>query len=61
MAFFVSSFFWLAGVPITANLIRNKTDYLPASVFCGCAAMLAAFLFLVSRHLKARKVGTIWV
>ncbi|KAK8858957.1 hypothetical protein IAR55_003189 [Kwoniella newhampshirensis] len=60
MAFFVTSFFWLAGTPITAALIRGN-DYLYASMFCGTVVMLGGILLFTSRYLRVRKVGTPWV
>ncbi|WWD17578.1 hypothetical protein CI109_102019 [Kwoniella shandongensis] len=60
MAFFVTSFFWLAGPPITAALIKGN-DYLYASLFCGGVVMLGGIFLFSSRYLRVRKVGTPWV
>jgi hypothetical protein len=61
MSFFVTSFFWLAGTPVTASLIRGGNDYFGASMFCGSIVALAAVLLCIARWLKSRQDGTPWV
>jgi hypothetical protein len=62
MAFFTTSFFWLAGTPITAALIRNDgKDYLGASMFGASMVLLGATLLGTSRFFRSRAVGSYWV
>lgn len=61
MSFFVTSFFWLAGTPVTASLIRGGNDYFGASMFCGGIVTAAAILLGIARWLKSRQDGTPWV
>jgi len=60
MCFFVTSWFWLAGTPITAQLI-DKFGYLAASMFTGAVVLLAGTLICVSRFVRAKQVGTQFV
>ena len=57
MSFFTTSFFWLAGTPITAALIKGD-DYLPASMFCGAIVGLGAVLLWTARFIRSRQVGS---
>ncbi|ORY30793.1 major facilitator superfamily domain-containing protein [Naematelia encephala] len=61
MAFFTTSFFWLAGTPITAALIGSKDNYLPGSMFCGAVVILGAVSCAFARWLASRDRGTNWV
>lgn len=61
MCFFTMAFFWLAGTPATAALIRGKSNYLPATMFCGAVVILGAALIFFGRLLRVRAVGTKWV
>jgi hypothetical protein len=61
MCFFTMAFFWLAGTPATAALIRGKSNYLPATMFCGAVVILGASLVFFGRLLRVRAIGTKWV
>ncbi|TXT09035.1 hypothetical protein VHUM_02509 [Vanrija humicola] len=61
MCFFVTSFFWLIGTPISAALIDSKKGYLAASMFGGAVLVLAFTLFNVSRRIRVKQVGTKFV
>ncbi|KAL1411345.1 hypothetical protein Q8F55_002296 [Vanrija albida] len=61
MCFFVTSFFWLVGTPISAALIDSNKGYLAASMFGGSVLLLAFSLFVVSRRIRVKQVGTKFV
>jgi hypothetical protein len=54
MCFFINSFFWLAGTPATAALIRGN-DYFGASMFCGSVVLAGASLAVISRRMRVRR------
>ena len=60
MSFFITSFFWLAGTPITAALIRGNS-YFGASMFCGGAVGLGAVFLTCARFVRSRQVGSQFV
>lgn len=60
MCFFVTSWFWLAGTPIAAQLI-DKYSYFAASMFTGGVVLTGSILLCVSRTVRAKQVGTQWV
>lgn len=61
MCFFTTAWFWLPGTPATAALIQGKTDYLPASLFCGCAVLGAGVILIFARAMRVKQVGSKWV
>jgi hypothetical protein len=61
MCFFTTAWFWLPGTPATAALIQGKTDYLPASIFCGCAVLGGGAILVVARFMRAKQIGSKWV
>jgi ATP/ADP translocase len=60
MCFFSTSWFWLAGTPVAAQLI-DKYGYLAASMFTGSVVLLGGACVFVSRVVRARQVGSQWV
>lgn len=61
MAFFCTSFFWLAGSPIQGALIQLHGTYWPAAVFSGSAVFVGVALTVVARLLAAQRAGSQWV
>lgn len=61
MAFFTTAWFWLAGTPITAELISGRSSYLAASMFCGGVVMSGAAILFVSRTIRAKQLKTRYV
>jgi hypothetical protein len=61
MCFFTTAWFWLPGTPATAALIQGKTDYLPASIFCGCAVLGGGVILIGARFMRAKQLGSKWV
>ncbi|KAI9634416.1 major facilitator superfamily domain-containing protein, partial [Dioszegia hungarica] len=61
MCFFTTAWFWLPGTPATAALIQGKTDYLPASIFCGCAVLGGGMILIGARFMRAKQLGSKWV
>ncbi|KAJ7140705.1 major facilitator superfamily domain-containing protein [Mycena epipterygia] len=61
MAFFCTSFFWLAGAPIQGALIRLHGTYWPAAVFSGSAVLVGVAMMVVARVLVGRETGKRWV
>ena len=60
MCFFITAFFWLAGTPATAAVIRGN-DYLGASMFSASVVLAGAALVVIARLLWVRRTGTKWV
>jgi len=60
MCFFVTAFFWLAGTPATAALIRGN-NYLGASMFSASVVLGGSALVCAARLLWVRRIGTKWV
>jgi hypothetical protein len=60
MCFFTTAFFWLAGTPATAALIRGS-NYLGASMFSASVVLGGSALVCVARLLWVRRIGTKWV
>ncbi|KAJ7151801.1 major facilitator superfamily domain-containing protein [Mycena crocata] len=60
MAFFCTSFFWLAGSPIQGALIKLHGTYWPAAVFSGSAVLLGVGMMCVARGLVVRRTGVRW-
>jgi hypothetical protein len=60
MCFFITAFFWLAGTPATAALIRGN-NYFGASMFSASVVLGGAALILAARHIWTRKLGVKWV
>ncbi|KAJ7140710.1 major facilitator superfamily domain-containing protein [Mycena epipterygia] len=61
MAFFCTSFFWLAGSPIQGALIQLHGTYWPTAVFSGSAVFVGVAFMVVARLLAARRTGSQWV
>jgi hypothetical protein len=61
MCFFMQAWFWLAGTPATAALIQGRTDYVPASMFCGVAVTLGAVTVGFARWKRVKQVGSRWI
>jgi hypothetical protein len=61
MCFFATGFFWLAGTPISAALIRGKTNYLPASIFAGSTVLGGMVIAFIARGIFAKQKGTPFV
>ncbi|KAJ7457803.1 major facilitator superfamily domain-containing protein [Mycena latifolia] len=61
MAFFCTSFFWLAGAPVQGALIKLHGTYWPAAVFSGSAVLAGVALMGVARVLVGRRTGGRWV
>lgn len=61
MCFFVSGWFWLVGTPITAALRDAHSTYLEASMFCATVVLAGGVLIGISRVMRSKQVGTVWV
>ncbi|KAJ6608126.1 major facilitator superfamily domain-containing protein, partial [Mycena sp. CBHHK59/15] len=61
MAFFCTSFFWLAGSPIQGALIRINGSYWPAAVFSGTVVLVGVAMMGVARVMMGRRTGSRWV
>jgi hypothetical protein len=61
MCFFTNAFFWLAGTPATAALIKGNTNYLPASIFCGSVVLFGTALVFGGRWIRVRATRNVWV
>ncbi|TXT04375.1 hypothetical protein VHUM_04142 [Vanrija humicola] len=61
MCFFMSSFFWLVGTPISAALIDKNPTYLGASLFGGSVCVLGGISVMLCTIWRRRQLGTPWV
>ncbi|KAM0753790.1 MFS general substrate transporter [Meredithblackwellia eburnea MCA 4105] len=61
MAFFSTSFCWLASAPIQGALIRTRGGYWACAGFSGGTVFLGVGFILAARHLASRRKGTPWV
>lgn len=61
MCFFMSSFFWLVGTPISAALIDKNPTYLGASMFGGSVCVLGGISIMLCTIWRRRQLGTPWV
>ncbi|KAJ7731319.1 major facilitator superfamily domain-containing protein [Mycena maculata] len=61
MAFFCTSFFWLAGAPMQGALINLHGTYWPAAVFSGSTVLAGVALMGAARGLVGRRTGRWWV
>ncbi|KAF7312629.1 MFS monocarboxylate [Mycena indigotica] len=61
MAFFVTSFCWLASAPVQGALIRRRPggtdEYWPAGVFSGAMVLLGVAMIGVARWIVGRRMG----
>ncbi|KAJ6584406.1 major facilitator superfamily domain-containing protein [Mycena capillaripes] len=61
MAFFCTSFFWLASSPIQGALIKLHGTYWPAAVFSGAVVLAGVGMMAVARVMVGRRTGRHWV